>query len=1043
MRVASHALHAAAEALLGVLAIALLALCALVWRLAQGPVDITWLIQREHARLAIPGTRLAIGGADLAWRGYDAAGRPIDISLRRVTLAAPGEGPKAQVRLAHVGLLVLPLLQGRLAPSSITVQGGAVQLHRKADGSLDLGAPDGTMERPAPGTLPAWPPQLQHLRIEDASVAMHDAALGLDWRAAASNIVLDRTADGGTAGQAQAELAAGEVHARLVVQAAISSVGSHVTATLTPVSPAALARLSPALAGLAAIDAPVGVGASAELDRTLQPVAARFNLAMGPGTVAAGQGGVPVTEGAATLSVNLAPGPDSFQLEQCRVALAPARAAGAGPVITATAHGVRDAGRVKGAFEVAIDALDMTDLDRYWPAGTGGGARSWLVQNVIAGRAYNAHVAGTLKAASDLSDASVTALSGGLAFDDASFYWLKPVPPVVRARGRMDIEGPDALRVTLQAGQQDRLALTPGSFIRITGLQAAHQLGDIDVGLSGPLADLLHILNQPRLKLLSRGGVDIVDPAGAMQAHMTLHVPLEDRVTMDDIPVAASATLTGVHLGRIVGGRDLDHAALAVKVTGDGLGITGRGSVAGIEAKLALAMDFRAGPPGQVLQHLTAEGRASPRQLAAAGLPLAAVRILTGGTTGLRADYVARRDASAALQVDADLTQASVTTPFGWSKAAGPAAKAGGLVLLQHGLLSGVDNLHAEGPGLAIVSRAIVDDHHARVLRLDRFDVGRTSAHGQIGFPGRSGDPISVDISGPMLDLSSYLAAPAAKSKPRADSPDDPDKPGVPWSAKLAFGRVMLAQGTMLAPLRVDAASDGTRILHAAANAGDAGQLAATIAPSPDGRSVSLVAANAGLVLRALGVADNLQGGALKLDGSFDDHQAGSPLSGTATLNAFNLRDAPAIGRLLQVMTLYGVADTLHGPGLHFSKLVAPFVWQKRVLHLSSARAFSSSLGVTAAGDIDLRHRVVDMRGTVVPAYFFNQLLGDLPLIGRIFSPEKGGGLFAARYSVRGPLANPKVGVNPLSALTPGFLREGFGIFDRKGPPSYTGQRIF
>jgi hypothetical protein len=53
-------------------------------------------------------------------------------------------------------------------------------------------------------------------------------------------------------------------------------------------------------------------------------------------------------------------------------------------------------------------------------------------------------------------------------------------------------------------------------------------------------------------------------------------------------------------------------------------------------------------------------------------------------------------------------------------------------------------------------------------------------------------------------------------------------------------------------------------------------------------------------------------------------------------------------------------------------------------------------------------------------------LLGHLPLVGQVFSPEKGGGVFAARYSVRGKLADPKIGINPFSALTPGFLREIF-----------------
>ena len=68
------------------------------------------------------------------------------------------------------------------------------------------------------------------------------------------------------------------------------------------------------------------------------------------------------------------------------------------------------------------------------------------------------------------------------------------------------------------------------------------------------------------------------------------------------------------------------------------------------------------------------------------------------------------------------------------------------------------------------------------------------------------------------------------------------------------------------------------------------------------------------------------------------------------------------------------------------------------------------------------------MEGTIVPAYVFNSLLGRIPILGRLFSPEQGGGLFAATYRMRGPLADPSVSVNPLAALTPGFLRGIFGI---------------
>jgi hypothetical protein len=169
------------------------------------------------------------------------------------------------------------------------------------------------------------------------------------------------------------------------------------------------------------------------------------------------------------------------------------------------------------------------------------------------------------------------------------------------------------------------------------------------------------------------------------------------------------------------------------------------------------------------------------------------------------------------------------------------------------------------------------------------------------------------------------------------------------------------------------------------------------------------------------------EGGRLSVTGTFDDQRAGQPLSGSAEIEDFRIRNAPAFAKLLQGMTLSGLVGTLRGPGLHFTRLIAPFGLTGSVLELRGARAFSASLGLTAKGQIDLANARTDIDGTVVPAYFFNSLLGHMPLIGKLFSPEKGGGLFAANYSVRGSLSDPSVSVNPLSALTPGFLRGLFG----------------
>ncbi len=1024
MKLLSHLAHLAAEALLGLLAVAALAACVLLWRLAQGPLDVTWLLRREPALLSAPGTDLHMGRVAIAWVG---GGSALDVTMR--DLAANARDGSLHVTLANARLLLSArqLVVGRIVPQAIEIEGGDVTLRRVAA----VGGQGGK-----PPDLSRLTATLQHVRVHDVRVRVMGAVPGVDLVAPQVDLDLSRLGDGGVAGHAQVALQVGAAQCTLDAQAELRDGGAQITAKTTKLSPAALAGLAPELAGLSAVDAPVQLALKATLGPGLQFSAARLEVAAGAGTLRAGRGTVKLASLAAVLTAR----PSELRLESLRAALAPSGPAhGPAPVVTATASAARAADRVHATFSFQVDGLPLADLAQYVPDGVGGGARPWLIENMPEGRAHDAQIDGALDAASDLSGLHLTALSGGLSADDLTLFWLRPVPGLTHGRARLVIDGPDALTVTMDRGGQNNLVLAPGSFIHITGLSQKDQVSVIEVGLSGPLPDALGLLNHPRLHLLDRGGFQAAGAQGQASAKLSLHVPLEVHVTMQQIAISAAATLSGVHLSKIAAGRDLDDGEIKLHVTGDGLSASGTGAVSAIPAKLAVQMDFRDGPPGQVLQHVTADGHVTAAQMLAAGAPPAAARLLTGGAALLHLDYAGLRDGTATLDIEADLTQAALGTPVGWSKLAGAAAALGGRAMLTHGKLTGVDNLHADGPGLAIVSRTEVDGAR-RTLVLDRLEIGRTRAHGRIGFPDAADAPLQVNMSGAMLDLSWQLDQPAdakqADARPgSATRAAAPDKPGQAWAAKLAFDQVALARGKVLAPFTMDAASDGLHILHAHARAGAQGDLAVDIAPRPGGRSLAISSVDAGAALRALGVADNLVGGRLVLAGTYDDTKPGAPLAGTATLTEFNLRTAPAIGRLLQAMTLYGMLDVLRGPGLHFSKMVAPFGWHDQILHLANARAFSASLGITAQGSLDLRQHTADVTGTVVPAYFFNQLLGDLPLVGRIFSPEKGGGVFAARYSVRGRLSDPKVGVNPLSALTPGFLREGFGLFRPRAAP--------
>ena len=211
---------------------------------------------------------------------------------------------------------------------------------------------------------------------------------------------------------------------------------------------------------------------------------------------------------------------------------------------------------------------------------------------------------------------------------------------------------------------------------------------------------------------------------------------------------------------------------------------------------------------------------------------------------------------------------------------------------------------------------------------------------------------------------------------------------------------------------------------------------ALTVTPQDRGRALAVTAEDAGALLRAFGILRSVQGGRLRVTAAYPHDGRGAPLTGQAEIDDFAVADAPSFAKLLQALTVYGLLDALSGPEVGFARLIAPFTLTPDTLVLAEARAFSASLGLTAKGSIDRRRQHLQMEGTIVPAYLLNTVLGNLPIIGRLFSPETQGGLFAATWRLQGALDDPQVSVNPLAALTPGFLR---GLFDigqpRPDPP--------
>ncbi len=1093
-RGAAFTLHRVAHAMMALAMLATVGAGVLAWRLAQGPIGLDWLARRltTEADAALAPSRLVIGSASLGWNGWARGfGQPLVVRLSEVRAIDAAGGTLALVPRGEISFSLAWLLVGRIVPRAVVVEGAAITVTRSVDGTLgldfgttgqatapkpeanpfdlllaELAAPRGSDAARHSITATRWS-QFARLVISDATLRIDDQALGAVWTVRRADLDLRRHRAGGVdaAGTLLLALPNGTIH--LTVSGTLPrGAGEEASLRLTaePFAPAMLASALPAatraaLAPLSALEAPLSATLQVALTAEFSLRHAVLQASLGSGRLRAGEGSVPLL--GASLEAGISP--DRLELRTLRAALA-APDGSAGPVLTASGDADRRPGRIEARLGLDVDTVPFADLARYWPAGVANGARAWLTGNVTAGEAHAAHLDLSLAAEPDGSDLTVLDAGGHVSGKDLTVNWLRPLPPVEHVPATLTVLSPDALDIAISGGvltpppaappvAPPRAAdaapgtlTVPSGNLRIDGLMAKDQVASIALDISGPLPAALALLQAKRLHLFERRKLALVDPRGDVTAKLTARVPLEATVGMEAIAIKASGQVAGGHLGDIIAGHALDHGNLRFDVDQDGLHLDGSAELAAIPAQLAVEMDFRSGPPSQTLQRITVSAEPSMAQLAGVGLDAGE---FASGPASLKAAMTERRDGAGEIALQADLRRTKLAlAPIAWEKPTETPAALTARVLLQQSHLAGIDAIALTGEGLALRGGVQFAAGRPASARFDEIRLGRTEARGELMFGAEPSAPLHLRINGTVLDLAPRFGAAAAPKAagPKSAAPPPPPPPPAsarspPLIADASFGRVLLGPGRELTDLVAHVETEGETLqrAHVEVLAGRGNRLTVTLTPEAAGRALTARVGDAGAVLRAFGVLESVQGGRLDLTGRFADRQPGHPFLGRLQIEAFVLRDAPLAAKVLQAMTLYGLLDALHGPGLGFDQLVASFRLTDGQMTIEDSRAHSPSLGFTAKGQIDLDARTADLQGTIVPAYALNRLPGEIPLIGRLFSPEKGGGLFAATFTAKGPLDDPAVSVNPLAALTPGFLRGLFGMFDSSPAPGESG----
>ncbi|HCR85937.1 MAG TPA: hypothetical protein DIV86_04595, partial [Alphaproteobacteria bacterium] len=215
------------------------------------------------------------------------------------------------------------------------------------------------------------------------------------------------------------------------------------------------------------------------------------------------------------------------------------------------------------------------------------------------------------------------------------------------------------------------------------------------------------------------------------------------------------------------------------------------------------------------------------------------------------------------------------------------------------------------------------------------------------------------------------------------------------------------------------------------------GELSMKFAPDKTDniKTFTLKTSNLGRVIEGLGFNKVIQGGDATITAkrTEDTNDIKIITKGNISVQKYKIFNAPVLAKIFSLASITGITEILTGKGIEMKKLHGQFTLYNDYISIEKIISSGNSLGITTQGTIAFEEGNVDLSGVVTPSYSVNAMFGRIPVIGVLFKAKEGEGLIATKYTVKGKYPDKvDVTVNPLSAFTPGVLREIWGRADTK-----------
>ncbi len=668
------------------------------------------------------------------------------------------------------------------------------------------------------------------------------------------------------------------------------------------------------------------------------------------------------------------------------------------------------------AFSVTVklDDVPMDQFGSLWPKNVIPDAYIWIAANMSKGVFTHGEV--TVKGKAKLDDLENVVLESGGGFieaKDGRITYLGGMPAVEEASAHATFDL-DHMDVQILGGHTGPIKLLPFTIV-MDHFQQDTQYITIPAKIQGPITNVLTLLDSPPLGYAKEIGLDPKDSVGTVEGTLTLHMPMLDALLLKDVEVKANAVLKDFGAQKLIPGIVLSQGLLDLDVTKDGFGLKGGLALNKVPAKVEWKSRFHS-DEGKPLHEATVKASVKNEQWDAFyGL---GDLIKVQGETPVVIDYQNIKKGLSKIQGKIALKQAAVQVkPIAWQKPAGATAQFSFALDMEEGKNLFFSAIDLQGTGVRVKGTAALDATTSQLVAFDSnpFVVGRSNARVHYARPTALTLPQSIKVEGEAFDISGF----------------ESDKPDAAQAARvkqydLKLTKLYTSEKGFMASLSGHAQRDqeGWHDI-------DLWGIAQGSVPvyvrleQKNGRGLfQFKSDDFGFALQGLGFSDGVRGGAIEINGE-GSADAPRAIDGKIKIDSFVVSDLPVLARLLSAVSPFGFVDLITGDA-SFDHLRGYYRWHGDQVDLRDIRAAGSVVGINLDGRVNMEKSEANLNGTLVPFSFMNSIIGSIPLLGDVITGGSGQGIIAATFTVKGPLSGMDVSVNPVSLLTPGFLRNIF-----------------